>query len=96
MRNNFKKGVSFEIILEVITMSLADKQLSHGEIIRILRIDRGFSLRELGRKTGITASYLSRLENDSCSNMSISILLLLCKTLNAHPSLFFDESYNQC
>lgn len=53
--------------------------------------DRGLSLRELANKTGVTASYLSKLENEIHTNMSLAIFSLICKALNANPNLFLDD-----
>lgn len=86
-----KRGSLTETLLEVISMSKEIGKLSCGNIIRILRSDRGLSLRELANKTGVTASYLSKLENEIHTNMSLAIFSLICKALNANPNLFLDD-----
>lgn len=66
-------------------------KLNPGAIIKILRKDRGYSLRELANEAGITASYLSKLENDINTNISLAVLSMLCRALDANPKLFLDE-----
>lgn len=51
--------------------------LTLGSYVHILRSERGFSLRELARRTGISLSSLCRLENDDyvpCVQKSIDAL----------------------
>lgn len=66
-------------------------KLNPGAIIKILRKDRGYSLRELANEAGITASYLSKLENDINTNISLAVFSMLCRALNANPKIFLDE-----
>ncbi|WP_053484314.1 helix-turn-helix domain-containing protein [Lysinibacillus sp. FJAT-14745] len=66
-------------------------KLNPGAIIKILRKDRGYSLRELANEAGITASYLSKLENDINTDISLAVFSMLCRALNANPKIFLDE-----
>ena len=60
-------------------------------IIKTLRLDRGLSLRELAHKAGVTASYLSKIENNLTPNITINVLAALCHALEADPKLFLDD-----
>jgi transcriptional regulator with XRE-family HTH domain len=60
-------------------------------IVRTLRMDRNLSLRDLAELSGVTASYLSRIENDTKPNISINVLSSLCHALQADPRLFLDD-----
>lgn len=71
------------------------KKLNPGAIIKILRKDRGYSLRELANEAGITASYLSKLENDINTNISLSVFSMLCRALEANPKLFLDKRFQE-
>ena len=55
---------------------------SIGEFIRLKRKEKGLSLRELARRTGISHPYLSQLENGHCYNPTPDVLRKLSKCLN--------------
>ncbi len=74
----------------MLTVEVTTK-LNPGTIIKILRKNRGYSLHELANKAGITASFLSMLENDINTNISLNLFSILCRTLNASPKIFLDE-----
>lgn len=52
-------------------------KLNPGAIIKILRKDRAYSLRQLATKAGVTVSYLSKLENDINTNISLTVVSML-------------------
>ena len=60
-------------------------------IVKTLRLDRGLSLRELANRAGVTASYLSKIENNLTPNITINVLVALCHALEADPKLFLDD-----
>lgn len=63
-----------------------------GEKLKKIRIEKGLSLRELGRRINISYSYLSRIENGK-QKPHLDLLESLSKTMNVHISDFFiDES----
>ncbi len=64
---------------------------SISTIVRTLRMDRNLSLRDLAELSSVTASYLSRIENDVKPNISINVLSSLCQALKADPRLFLDS-----
>ncbi len=53
--------------------------------IRVLRIERGFTLDELAKISGLSPSYLSRLEGGS-RRLNEDILSVLCSALNCKPA----------
>lgn len=61
-----------------------------GARIKRLRQERGWSLRELERRTGIHYSYLNRIENNK-AKPNIEHLEILAKLFNVHISYFFGE-----
>ena len=56
-----------------------------GRQIKILRVERGWSLKELAAQTGISVSQLSSIERGA-HMPSIDSLLLLCESLGTKPS----------
>ena len=53
-----------------------------GKYLKIIREKNGYSLRELGRISGITPYYISYLENGKKTNPSVEIMAKLFKALN--------------
>jgi transcriptional regulator with XRE-family HTH domain len=47
---------------QLIEGDISDKGLSLGDRIRMMRVDKDFSLQELGQKAGVSPSYLSEIE----------------------------------
>ena len=43
----------------------------------------------------VTASYLSKLENDINTNISLTLVSMLCRALEANPILFLDEDLQE-
>ncbi|PFR07573.1 transcriptional regulator [Bacillus anthracis] len=55
---------------------------TYGVLIKNLRLEKNMSLQDLSEKTGLSASYIYRLETHSRSNPSIAAILKLNKELN--------------
>lgn len=53
-----------------------------GQYIRKIREEKGFSTRELARRSGVSQPYLSQLENGKTNNPSIEVLKKLAKGLD--------------
>lgn len=62
-----------------------------GQRIRQRRKELGFSLRELGARTGLTASFLSQVENHQCS-LSLASLQRIATALEVPMFAFLDDS----
>lgn len=60
-----------------------------GERIRQRRKELGYSLRELGARTALTASFLSQVENDQCSP-SLSSLQRIATALETPMFAFLE------
>ncbi len=61
-----------------------------GSKLKALREEERLSLRYLGQKTGLSASFLSQLELGQAS-ISIAALERIAAALNVHITHFFDE-----
>lgn len=57
-----------------------------GALLRLLREQRGFSLRELGRLAGIDHAYIHRLEIGSKGAPSDPVIMKLARVLKADKS----------
>lgn len=64
--------------------------LSIGSRLRQLRTERGLSLRELARRTDVTASFLSQVERGT-SNLSLDSLLRISDALDVSLLHFLGE-----
>lgn len=65
-----------------------------GKNIKQFRNDAGFTQTQLCEKTGISLSYLTKIESAKCDkSISLSLLNLLANTLNIEIVDFFKESY---
>ena len=64
-------------------------------IVKTLRLDRTLSLRELANRAGVTASYLSKIENNVTPNITVNVLAALCRALEADPKLFLDDKLQE-
>lgn len=52
-----------------------------GQHVRARRLQLGLSQRGLARQTGVTATYLSRLESGDRANPTLLVLEALCEAL---------------
>ena len=62
-----------------------------GKKVKELRRLNQWSLRELESRTGITASYIYRIENGGNSNPTVNVLKKLSEAFNVCPLVFFNE-----
>jgi len=60
--------------------------------LKLLRIQAGLTLEELAQKSGLTRSYVSKLER-GVSMPSIGTALRICKALNVNVEELFAESH---
>jgi transcriptional regulator with XRE-family HTH domain len=63
---------------------------SIGERIRLLRIEQGMKLSELGGKVNLSTSYLSQIERDR-TIPSLTTLINVASALKVGPKYFFDS-----
>jgi transcriptional regulator with XRE-family HTH domain len=66
--------------------------LSLGEFLKKLRIDKGKTINNMQNETGISKSYLSKLENNTKDNPSLDIL----KKLSNYYNIPFQVFQNFC
>lgn len=63
-----------------------------GKNIKKYRLQAGFTQVQLCEKTGISISYLTKLESSKCDkSISLSMLNLLANTLDVNIVEFFKE-----
>lgn len=63
-------------------------------LLRAVRKQRGLTLEELARQTGLTKSYLSKIER-GCSTPSIAVALKVAKALDVDVGRLFSEEAAQ-
>ena len=63
---------------------------SFGEILHYARKSRGLTIKQLEKKSGVSASFISRIENDT-GNPSIEIVRKLAQALGVPLSDFFHD-----
>lgn len=68
--------------------------LSIGTRLKKLRTERGFSLRELARRTDVTASFLSQVERGT-SNLSLDSLFRISEALDVSLIHFIGEERSE-
>jgi PTS system nitrogen regulatory IIA component len=61
-----------------------------GATLRLLRLDAGFTLRELATKIGVSNAYLSRVENGHDSPPSLDRLIALARVLGLPPATLVE------
>lgn len=61
------------------------------KLLHIKRLEKNLSLRQLGKNTGITYSYLSQLETGKRNNPSLPLLNSLAKELDVPVSLLLAD-----
>ena len=67
-------------------------RVSTGEVIRILREKKGWTQQELGRRSGISASNLSMLENDRL-DIGKKRAEHLARAFKIHPAIIMFPEY---
>lgn len=61
----------------------------NDEIMALLKVERkkrGWSYEELGKRLGVSASYMYRLEKGQRQNPSVKVLKSLCELFDIEPS----------
>lgn len=58
------------------------------------RIAKGMSAYELSLRLGKDASYISKVENGKI-NISLNVILEVCKILSIHPTTLFETEENK-
>lgn len=63
------------------------------EVLRLLRISNDLTIKELSELSGISASYITEIENGDKDSPSINIIEKYSKALNVSKStiMFFEE-----
>lgn len=69
---------------------MSDQKRSFGEILHYARKTRGLTIKQLEKKSGVSASFISRIENDS-GNPSVEIVRKLADALGIPLSDFFHD-----
>jgi transcriptional regulator with XRE-family HTH domain len=76
---------------------MAEKAATHetrfGKILYHHREAQGWSIRELEKASGVSASFISRLEREETSP-TYEIIVKLARALNINPAEFFPEEDN--
>jgi transcriptional regulator with XRE-family HTH domain len=70
----------------------AHAQLSTGEVIRMLRELKGWTQAELARRSGITASNISMLENER-ADIGKRRAEQLARAFDVHPAIIMFPEY---
>ena len=69
---------------------MSSEQDEIGQRIKARREELGFSMRELARRTGLSASFISQVENQR-TNVSLDSLRLIAEQLDISIHHFFSE-----
>ena len=70
--------------------AISDPKRSFGEILHYARKSRGLTIKQLEKKSGVSASFISRIENDT-GNPSVEIVRKLAEALGIPLSDFFHD-----
>jgi transcriptional regulator with XRE-family HTH domain len=70
--------------------TISDMKKSFGEILHYARKSRSLTIKQLEKKSGVSASFISRIENDT-GNPSIEIVRKLATALGVPLSDFFHD-----
>lgn len=65
-----------------------------GKMLKRLRVEQGLSLNDLSIKTGISSSYISRLEKSKRKSVSFPKLVALSEALGVEPWVLAGSSLN--
>ena len=68
----------------------AQEDINLGERLRTARKARGLSIEQVAVASGITKSFLSRLERDAVA-ASVATLIRVCKAMGIRPGSLFDS-----
>jgi len=74
------------------TSARAHTRVTTGEVIRILRDKKGWTQDELARRSGISATNLSALENDQV-DIGKRRAEALAKAFGVHPAIIMFPEY---
>lgn len=66
-----------------------------GKMLKKLRKERNLSLEELARQSGISASYINRLENNDRRSPSFNKVILLANALRVEPWRLMGKSFKE-
>lgn len=58
-----------------------------------IRLEKGISVAELARRSGVSRPYICQLENHIYGNPSLKTILNLCKALEVTPNELIKEEY---
>lgn len=61
-----------------------------GSTLRLLRVEAGFSLRDLGERLGVSNAYLSRVENGHDAAPTPDRLVAIARTFGLPPTLLIE------
>lgn len=64
-----------------------------GEKIRALRVEKGLSVNEFARKSGVSKSYISNIEREVQKNPSLIVMGKLAKTLDVSLEELLTHKY---
>ena len=62
----------------------------YGSILKSFRLTQNLSQEKLAFKTGLHRTYIGSVERGE-RNISLKNILVICKSLNVTPSVFFKE-----
>jgi len=62
-------------------------EMSFGEYLRELRLEKGLSQRELAERVGVTFPYISKIENNNLAAPSEKILEKIASNLEVDPDI---------
>ncbi len=60
--------------------------MSLGTEIKIARVRQQLKSKELAERLGITRAYMSEIENDKASGLSLELFVRLCEVLDTTPN----------
>jgi len=85
------KSHQYEVRGDVVTLTSSRRESTAdiGSKLKEERLRTGMSQKELAEKIGLTASFVSQLENDQVSP-SLSTFMQLCKALGINPGRFLN------
>lgn len=83
------------IVSEFLFSILGDEGCMIGKRIKRLRLQKGYSITELGRLADVSKSYLSQLERGLQTNPSLQFLVKVSKPLETSIDFLLQESEAQ-